>query len=366
MNVEKETLQNFNEMWDRLALKKRPVYSLRGCLESYGERMLQHLEQTFSIEGSKEEARGERIKRLDSAIRKDMKQQLLYLTKRQAYFLLECTQKPYINNLSEAFGFETVFSLVDVGWVYWFVMGEETCFVLPAELKKIVEDIFFEGDTFFEQQKYYELSEYIEAFVHLYGTFELEHLLDVWNQHHPEDLFMLGELEKYVRGASERQPVFVSKGVLIYSADVFDMETALGLLSEVSELPYYVPKPEEIWPLAYKTVQDTVLFQQLEKYVRRWIPANQAEEILPAVLEFVHIGLFDEEVTQELILEGLLDPTNTIFMNKFSFYYKKLLNDTRCWFCKGHKPYELKRVMNLDQSKNPAEKVVLFPTSQGK
>lgn len=363
MMREREIMKDFNGLWDRLALKKSPVYSLRECLGSYDERMWQQLERTFGIERSKLEGKQERMRQLEAAIQQDMKRQLLYLTRRQAYFLLECTQKPYINHLSEAFGFETIFSLIDVGWIYWFEIGEEMCFVLPDELKRIVADTFFEDDTFSEQQKFYELSEYIEAFVHLYGVFEKDYLLDIWNQHHPKDLFTIEKLENYVRGANKRQPVFVSEGRLIYAADEFNLESALGLSNEVSELPYYRPKPEEIWPLAYKKTQDTVIYHQLEKYVRRWIPANQSKEILSDVLNFVRVGFLDKEVTTELVLDGLLDPTNNTFMNKFSFYYKKLSNDTRCWFCKGHKPCELKRVMDLQQNKIPEENIVPFPVS---
>ncbi|MBM6614860.1 hypothetical protein JTF06_08140 [Desemzia sp. RIT804] len=365
MNVQQEKILALNVMWGMKAIKGTPIYSLRGCLQSYSERMVYNLEEKLDVEETKGgESKGERIKRLNSAIQQDMRQQLLYLTKRQAYFLIECAQKKYIDNLSDAYGMETVFSLIDVGWIYCFVMGDEACFVLPEELKKIVEDTFFEGDNFIKQQKYYELSEYIEAFVHLYGAFESRHLLDVWNQHHPDDAFMLEQLEQYVKRASGRQSVFESAGDLIYSDQVFSVEIAESLMNSVSIMPYYIPHPDEIWALAYKSAQDTVQFQQLEKYVRRW-NLSQAEQILAAVWDYVRIGISADEVTEELVAEGLLDSTNTTFINKFNFYYKKLLNDSRNWQCRGHKLYEIKRILIQQQQNISAGTVIQFPVGEG-
>ena len=223
MNIQLEKMEASNVMWDMKVIKGPPVYSLSNCLQAYSESMLYSLEEKLEVEKPKsEESKGERLERLDSAIQQDMKQQLLYLTKRQAYFLVECAQKSYIDILSDAYGMETVFSLIDVGWIYCFVTGDDACFVLPEELKKIVENTFFEGDTFLKQQKYYELSEYIEAFVHLYGAFEMDHLLDVWNQHYSDDSLTLEQLENYVRKVNGRQVVFESEGEFIYGAGDFN------------------------------------------------------------------------------------------------------------------------------------------------
>lgn len=365
MNIQQETMLEFNIMWGRRSIKGAPVYSLKECLQACSKSMLYTLEEMLEVEEPKgEESREERMKKLDSAIQNDMKQQLLYLTKRQAYFLIECTQKPYIDTLSDAWGMDTVFSLIDVGWIYCFVMGEEVCFVLPEELKTIVKNTFFEGNTFIQQQQYYELSEYIEAFVHLYGAFEMDHLLDVWNQHHLDNPFTLEQMKQYVRKVSERQPVFESAGNLIYSDQVFAAEIAESLVSDVSSMPYYFPDPNEIWSLAYKSAPVTVQFRQLEKYVRRWNP-RQAEQILGAVVDYIRIGLFANEVTEELVAEGLLDSTNTTFINKFNFYYKIILNDSRNWRCKGHKPYEIKRILLQKQQNTSIGRVIQFPDGEG-
>ncbi|MFL2132805.1 hypothetical protein [Desemzia sp. FAM 24101] len=366
MNIQQETMLEFNIMWGRRSINGTPIYSLKGCLQAYSKSMLYSLEEMLEVEEPKgEESKEERIKRLDSAIQNDMKHQLLYLTKRQAYFLIECAQKSYVDVLSDAYGLETVFSLIDVGWIYCFVMGDEVCFVLPEELKKIVENTFFEGDTFIQQQKYYELSEYIEAFVHLYGAFEVEHLVDMWNQHHLNNPFTLEQIKQYVRKVSERQSVFESSGDLIYSEGIFVAEIAENLVSDVASVPYYLPNSKEIWPLAYKSDPVTVQFHQLEKYVKRWNP-SQAEQILMAVVDYARIGLFANEVIEELVGVGLLDSANTTFINKFDFYYKIVLNDSRNWRCKGHKPYEIKRILLQQQQNTTIGEVIQFPNEEGK
>lgn len=261
MNRQQDKMQMFNKMWEMKAVKRRPVYSLKACLQGYGDKMLQELERTLEIENcSKEEDKSERLKRLAFAIQEDMKQQMSYLTRRQAYFLGECAQKPHVETVSGAYGLDTIFSLVDVGWVYWFMVGETTSFVLPTELQEIVKEAFYIKDTFFEQQKYYELSEYIEAFVNLYGAFEMSHLLTVWNQHHLEDLFTLEELEIYVRKVNGRQSVFETNGEFIYAANDLDETTAKNVMKSVAELPYYFPSPNEMWSLAYKNIQEKILF----------------------------------------------------------------------------------------------------------
>lgn len=92
---------------------------------------------------------------------------------------------------------------------------------------------------------------------------------------------------------------------------------------------------------------------------------NEAEEILKAVTEFVRVGVFAEDITEELAAEGLLDSTNITFMNKFSFYYKKLVSDTRNWLCRGHKPYELKK-LELLWTRDTAAEIVPYPVHEGK
>ena len=109
-------------------------------------------------------------------------------------------------------------------------------------------------------------------------------------------------------------------------------------------MPYYIPRPDEIWSLAYKSVQDTIKYQQLEKFVRKWDLA-QTEQILAEALDSVRIGIIAHEVIEELVAEGLLDSTNTTFINKFNFYYKELLDDSRNWSCRGYKPCEIRRML---------------------
>lgn len=362
MNASQETMKLYNEMWNNVALKKKPVYSLRGCLESYNEKMLRNICTTIGVETSKtSESKEEVINRLVSAIQQDMKNQLSYLTRRQAYFLVDCTQKPYTNRISEAYGLDTIFPLVEVGWIYWFEVGEDNRFVLPEELKKIVKNTFFEGDFFFRQQSQYKLSEYIEAFVHLYGVFDIDHLLKVWNQHHLDASFSKKQVEEFVRRVNKRQTVFESDGSLIYSAREMNRDIADSMMQNLADIPYYIPRPEEIWPLAYKNpAQDSVQFQQLEKYVRRWI-RWQPERVLDTALVFTRAGVPSETTVEELLMDGVLDPMNTVFINQFSFLYKKLLNASRTWLFRGHTSYEMVRIQELPRDVSLVEKVVRFP-----
>lgn len=341
MNVQQKRIIAYSEIWGTYALKKKPVYLLKKCLESYNERTRTAISHTIKIEGKRErESQEAWIDRLAVAVQQDMKQQLAYLTDKQADFLLSGVENTDTSPIADIDDLVTALSLLKVGWGYWFFSNEEIHFVIPEELKKIVREAIVEGNFFLQQQKYPALSEYIEALVNLYGAFEINHLLAVWNQHHPEELLTLLQLTEFITGINEHQFVFENEGNLIYAAGAIDAEIAESMVLNLALVPYYVPKPEEIEALAHK--EPSVHFRSLEKYIRKSI--HQPEYLLQAISDNLCIGFLPEKGIEELVLAGLVDKDNAEFMNNLRFLYDRVFNDTRNWIIRGHTPNELKQM----------------------
>ena len=232
---------------------------------------------------------------------------------------------------------------VNYGYVYIYNYEKHLYPVLPDEIKEMLPSVLtdkFKQIILFNQK----LFTYIRALLNLYGVFDIQQLMEVWNLYSNEKISNKN-IERFFKNIKYYQKYDFTfyKGVLIstYFNDENEEEFE-ALFDAVFQRPYYIPTIEDIEYFSKNEFdQRTIHFKKIQDFIGKKIAKsdNIYEDV---VLEIINASVMDQEPNEIFeIMDSYGINLNVKEIQEFLPILIDLSNNTRKWILRGYTPEEL-------------------------
>ncbi len=318
------------EMFEFEAIQAAPVHSLAECVAAAEERRQKDASDdigngTNPIEEIKE--------RFCSSLYLCNERERAFLalaagtTEKKAAWAEEVNYYPY-----------RVFAHND--FVYLFLWDEQYYLVLPDELLVIYNEVTSEASFPATNAQKLEMTDYANALLNLYGAYEIEWFVTVWNHHH-KDKITMEEAEEFLSDRAYFNSDFYFYDWFIVH-DCMDEDEFEALWEKTEELDYYMPTKSVIREYRGKGYDDSKIpgEREMENFLAEYI---QEERLLENVLFEIKESCERLKLPAD-IRESLADAAapldDEIFREKFERLYNNLRDNTHVWELKGFTPYQ--------------------------
>lgn len=235
--------------------------------------------------------------------------------------------------------------LMGMGLIFSFVDGDMLYFVMPDEIKDLYGEIHW--DEFGKRHSRYQyVSKYILALVNLYGAFEVELFIEIFNSQNRHILDMNELLDIYSKLSKREQTFWIAEGHIIseYFLSFEDgFEELVELLMNREDKPHYIPERGELlkyadsayfeWTPQLEVLQSFILEEMCDdkEIVKGLVDDIQLSCSMEADLQ----SIFSEFERREIYIndEGQLRKLIPLIMDVY--------NNTRLWANCGHTPKEM-------------------------
>ena len=220
--------------------------------------------------------------------------------------------------------------------IYLFLWEDTYYLVLPDELAAIYRDAMLSSDFAAENAYKLELSDYAAALLNLYGAYEIEQFVLVWNHHHKNKI-TYEEAENFLSDrAYFHSDFYFAEGFVVHDCLFYDDFDELWETTETME--YYMPTKSVIRQYKNKGYDDSKIPGEREmdtflaEYVKDEVKLDDLQ--LSVSLSVHHLT----EAT--VILRDLIDADAPIddedFRAKFERLYNNMRNDSHIWELRGY------------------------------
>jgi len=343
------------------ALKMKPDSSLAGILKNLDPMDLFLTAIQFRISTGYIVQKEKLIKEiLDHSLQWGRIESALIATRPREYDLFSSLlDKEYIQDNELAFG--DYGHLWNNGIIFSFYNKGKIYFNVPDEIKEVfasrdkeIFEMIFEGNQL--------IYKYIMAFVNLYGVFDKDMLVEVFNSQNDEEL-TLDDFEAVLALYLTRQQTFYEDDDFIVN-HYFDEENLFEMnhiLENADDMDHYIPGREDI--LKYSDDTYIEMTPQLEKLKAFMINnMNVSEEIAAEVVDDIEIECSMECSLQDIVYE--FERRRIFFESMEQFdLAAPLINDVydnvRTWINLGHTNAEMFEITGRTSPKITDEPVEL-------
>lgn len=352
----------------KFAVKKEMKYTLKECLGDLTKTRLGDLASIYEVSGRSKMGKDELVENLMVCINND---ELLEDFKKQLSAGDVALLENLYNNDFVDVSSEKMINFIHflrVGLAYLYATKDEVLLTMPKDVKENFKDYNFKGERK-EAERVDLIDKYIEVFSFVYGIFETDFLVDVFNSHYEdklskEELLNALELFKMKNGTIE----FDEDRVI--NECVFEYEDGVTVLEEVRKgKDYYMLDKYEI--LLNSDIDNffiTSAHQNLKEFLINLCKDDEAAHELFYSISFDlrNDGVGPEDILEEISARKL--PIKN--KNDIKILMKLVLNVsnvTRKWANKGYTPYEVQE-LNLERlaSKKQAGRNEPCPCGSGK
>jgi len=160
--------------WKKFTVEEKPAYALADFLELHAWR--------FDDEESSDlPAFAERLKEeFYTALTLCDEKQLAFV---RAAALMSADKKPFVGEMPGEY-----YAFYFNGFMFLFSWEDRDYLVLPDELRGIYDRALADADFAAKSGRNQELGKYARGLLHLYGAYEIEWFVEVWNRHHHEKI----------------------------------------------------------------------------------------------------------------------------------------------------------------------------------
>ncbi|PRR82010.1 YecA family protein [Clostridium vincentii] len=330
----------YTKLRKEIMIFAQPVEEIRLCLSFYTKPQLSDIAIRYGITNTRAK-KAIVIDTLADAIVEllcnDLKYENIDEIKRLYTF---CTNKVKTDDI------DTVTDMLKYrykGWMYLFTTKgkKEFNIVVPDEIRVHLAELLEDEEKMNVNAKYQEMLKYSKSLNNLYGVYQREQFLTVWNKYHEEAL-NVSELEDFLVEAQDRLGFFFTEGEYLIDGGFSDNSEYENLLDEAKNKPYYMPEKSEIDMYENEIVDvNSDYYKAVKQYLRKKIKDDvDLDDIL---FEMETVCVF-EASTSEIM--NLIDEFGVTFHdlkdgNNFMKLYVAWHNHTRVWSNRGYTPAEL-------------------------
>ncbi|WP_010293371.1 SEC-C metal-binding domain-containing protein [Clostridium senegalense] len=351
--MNQELINYIIEANKELAIKKELKFSLKECLSDLTKNNLTDLAGIYEIVGRHKMKKDMLVDALCSKIQDanilqedlvpvdDNGMKLLQELRDEKY--IECTTMPVENYIF----------LYNIGMAFTYISENKVYIVMPTEIKDVVKKINFE-ELAVKQERYRNVQEYLLAFSNLYGIFEIEFFMNIFNDNNDEKLDekeFLYILDKFAGslGMVEFDDERVIHQALLVNEGEYETLQELRKGKE-----YKILSKEELLKYADEDyVELTEEHIKLKKFLNEMCVDT---ELAKETFEDICMGLVDSDFDIQRVLFELDRRKIEIKSRKQLDEIVKLVanvsNNSRKWSNKGFTPKELSlRKLNVNANK---------------
>ena len=320
------------------SIKGEPKTGLMECLLYYKKDRLIAIAEEHKLAVNSKSTKNRIADELEPLILKNFKKDLEYLQQHQIDFLFKV--KGTFPAEMDALKYGDYKTLVSLGYVYLFNFNEHIYPVIPNELSTMLSEAFAK-ELKLKSVHNQKLLSYAIALVNLYGVYEIEQFVNVWNTHNKEKITIL-EANEFIDVMGKRQGYFWQDDNFIVS-NYFENDEYCNLVKEMSNRPYYTPKKSDIEFYSKNEYDDqSIYYKKVERFIKskNFLDENRLEDILWDISEVCFMDKRPSEII-DILNENDFSFEGIDEVNVFMKLIMDLSNNSRKWVLRGYKPSEL-------------------------
>lgn len=367
---EELTPEMLDELYGHIFVLQKPVFSFTECLTTYSKDDMIAISDDLRYKVRRSKTKTVIAEDFSKELSLKSQHQLSFQPKENIQLLKELMNGPKkIDFLPFSRKNPELFDLLYFRWVFLFYYEDTYTLVLPNETKEMLQ-IFIDDPDFKEEHKRKSLlHEYVEAFMNLYGAFETDFFLRVWNQHNKQYPLELNELLFELIGLAwfNERLRFTDSLEYIFDNSFLDENDVPVFLSSSSQHDYYQPKKVDINYFAkHEFDERTAQYKKMSRFFAKKLNSQKAKDVIDLIMIYIKLDLDMQDLVQELgsqfgiLFDGLED------VKEFSYLYSNLNNHSRKLSNKGHTPDELTKHPNNTLSSVPNNIVPFTNKNTGK
>lgn len=223
-------------------------------------------------------------------------------------------------------------------FVYLFSHEDKYYLVLPEELAAMYREAALSKGFAAANAYMLELSDYAAALLQLYGAYEREQFVTVWNHHHKNKI-TINEAEEFLSNRAYFDSDFYFIGDFVVHDCLFDDDFD-ELLEETEDTPYYLPTKSVIRAHAKRGHDDSKIPGEIEmdnflaEYITDAVKLDDLQMEMTYSCERLESA---DEVMGYLAYAGAPLDDET-FRVKFERLYNNLRDNTHIWELRGFTP----------------------------
>ena len=243
-------------------------------------------------------------------------------------------------------------------FVYLFLWENKYYLVLPDELMGIYYETI-EDENFAEiNARKLDLSKFAAALINLYGAYEVQHFVAVWNQHR-KDKITPDEALTFLSDRAYFNSDFYFIGDYVVHDCLFEDDFD-ELWEATEELNYYMPTKSVIREYANKGHDDSKIpgEQEMDDFMAAYISDERKLENAQLDIKISCERLQSPSEVREILARSGAPLDDTDFCSKFERLYNTLRNNTHIWELRGFTPhqYQLETGESISRFKLPENK----------
>lgn len=351
--MNQELINYIIEANKELAIKKELKFSLKECLSDLTKNNLTDLAGIYEIVGRHKMKKDMLVDALCSKIQDAniLQEDLVSVDDNGMKLLQELRDEKYIE--CTTMPVENYVFLYNIGMAFTYISENKVYIVMPNEIKDIVKKINFK-ELDVKQERYRNVQEYLLAFSNLYGIFEIEFFMNIFNDNNDEKLDEKEFLDILDKFAGSLGMVEFDDERVIHQALLVN-EGEYETLQELREGKEYkiLPKEELLKYADEDYVELTEEHIKLKKFLNEMCVDT---ELAQETFEDICMGLVDSDFDIQRVLFELDRRKIEIKSKKQLEEIVKLVanvsNNSRKWSNKGFTPKELSlRKLNVNANK---------------
>ncbi|NEU04474.1 SEC-C metal-binding domain-containing protein [Clostridium senegalense] len=340
--MNQELINYIIEANKELAIKKELKFSLKECLSDLTKNNLTDLAGIYEIVGRHKMKKDMLVDELCSKIQDAniLQEDLVPVDVHGMKLLQELRNEKYIE--CTTMPVENYIFLYNIGMAFTYISENKVYIVMPTEIKHLIEKINFEKLAV-KQERYRNVQEYLLAFSNLYGIFEIEFFMNIFNDNNDEKLDEEEFLDILGKFAGNVGMIEFDDEKIIHQALLVN-EGEYETLQELREGKEYKILPnEELLKYADEDyVELTEDHIKLKNYLSEiCMNAELAEE----TFEDICMGLVDSDFDIQRVLFELdrrkIEIKNRKQLDEIVKLVANVSNNSRKWSNKGFTPKEL-------------------------
>jgi hypothetical protein len=335
--LEKDIKEQLRKINMDFSIKKAPKYRLKECLNFYTKDKIFDLANEHREYISKSKKKAEMVDLLEEILLKNLENDSSYITLSERETIAKVIKKEDINEIN----MEKTKNFKELGYIYWFYHNNDIQIVCPNEIADRYM-IAYEKDNKERIKMNNDLSDYTRALQRIYGVFEANQLVTVWNKYNKEKLNEEFIFE-FMDIIGRRQNYLWWHSPYIISDYFMDIEEYEDFLQSRMEKEYYMPTKKEIeYYMEEEFDIDNLYYKKMLDYFEKQKSLNEVQ--LDDLMLSIEMGCIFNNSFQDII--NIINDSGFKFknldeLNKFMRNYIDLSNNTRKWETKGYKPVEL-------------------------
>ena len=308
---------------ESIAVEYVPAYKLAECL---------------SLKYKNTEEKETAPERADE-VTEEFKQHIYFFDEEQIKFMSDFIEKTQTGGLIVENDKIDLAGLFPYDYFFAYLHDDKLYLVLPDELRDIYIETIAEDNFESIRKLNREMLKYAVALTNLYGAYEIEQFVTVWNQHHKDKIDYYAA-EKFLNKSSDYTLEYLQEDDYVFSDSLYSDEETDDLLDKVEYLKYYMPTKSVINLYSeddyYEKIPEAIT---MAEFLNRYVPNDTFLGDTLRLNIIYDCKRLEKPIEIVNILHGYGFPVeDKEAMKEFERLYQNLLNNTHIWEFRGFTP----------------------------